>query len=196
MPTDHPVTRAAQKELTRKRIIDAVVALIEKQGQFTVAEVATRSGVSPATIYRHYPDREALLAAVAREDTYLREAQPQTMAEWRDLLLEVWRWQEQNFDRILAISSTPVGREMRAVRIRDRLPKLAESLASMGIDPNTPAGKRMLMLWLTVPSSRAFLDFREVFGLNADEASEIAAWAVTALMRATQEKWEVGHGLD
>ncbi len=196
MPFDEPVTRAGQKQLTGKRIIDAVVALIEKQGQFTVAEVATRSGISPATIYRHYPDRKALLAAVAREDTHLRDAQPQTMAEWRELLFEVWRWQEQNFDRILAVSSTPVGREMRAIRIRDRLPRLAEALASMGIDPNTPAGNRMLMLWLTVPSSRAFLDFREVFGLNADEASEIATWAVTALMRATREEWEIGHGLD
>ena len=196
MADDQPMTREKQKEHTKERILDAVATLIRQQGQFTVAQVAARSGISPATIYRHYSDRAALLAAVAREDTYLREAEPETMAEWRDLLAEVWRWQEENFDRIFAISSTPAGREMRAIRLRDRLPKLATALDSMGIDPDTPAGNRMLMLWLTVPSSGAFLDFRQVFGLEADSASQVAAWAVTALIRATKEGWEIGNGLD
>ena len=64
------MTRAEQREHTRQRIIDTVGSLIREQGQFTVAEVSERSGVSPATIYRHYPDRQALVRAVAHEDTY------------------------------------------------------------------------------------------------------------------------------
>ena len=172
MDEARPTTRAQQREHTQQRITAAVGALIQEQGQFTIAEVADRSGVSPATIYRHYPDREALVQAVAYEDTYRRDADPQTVPEWRELLHDVWRWQEENYDRVVAVSSTPAGREMRA------------------------AGRRMLLLWSIVPSSRTYLEFREVFGLDAAEGSELVTWAVTALIRATQEGWEIGDGLD
>ncbi len=196
MDEARPTTRAEQREHTQARITAAVGALIQEQGQFTIAEVADRSGVSPATIYRHYPDREALVQAVAYEDTYRRDADPQTVPEWRELLHDVWRWQEDNYDRVVAVSSTPAGREMRAARIRDRERIISQNLERLGIDPNTPAGRRMLLLWSIVPSSRTYLEFREVFGLDAAEGSELVTWAVTALIRATQEGWEIGDGLD
>lgn len=190
------MTRAEQRERTRQRIIDTVGSLIREQGQFTVAEVSERSGVSPATIYRHYPDRQALVRAVAHEDTYRRDDDPQNLAEWRELLRDVWRWQEENHDRIVAISSTPTGREMRAERIRSREPFYRAALTRLGIDPSTDEGRRMLLLWCILPSSRTYLDFREVFGLGADDASDLITWAVTALLRATQEGWEIGDELD
>lgn len=189
-------TRAAQTERTREAIVDVVVSLIEEQGHFTIAEVAQRSGISPATIYRHYPDRTALIEAVARVDQYRPDVVPQTLAEWRELIIDIWKWQEENFDRIFAISATPTGRQMRATRMRDREPFLSNRIESMGIDPESAAGRRLLLLWHTVASSRAFIDFHEVFDLDATEAAEMVGWAVTALFRATQEGWEIGDGLD
>lgn len=192
---NQPTTREEQRRATRTIILDTVAALIREQGQFTVAEVSERAGISPATIYRYYADRGALLQAAALEDTFRRDSDPEDVADWRDLLRDVWRWQEENFDRIIAVESTPTGREMRAARIRDRQPRVAELMRRAGVDPETPAGQRMLMLWLIVPSSRAFLDFREVFGVDADEGADIVSWAVTALIRATREGWEIGDGL-
>jgi len=53
----------------RKALIDAALDLIRSKGTggFTFAEAARHAGVSPAAPYRHYKDREALVADVARQ---------------------------------------------------------------------------------------------------------------------------------
>jgi AcrR family transcriptional regulator len=196
MPNPPGLSRAEQTQHTRDEILSAVVALIEEQGEFTIADVAARSSVSPATIYRHFPNRTALVEAVAREDTFMGTAAPTTIAEWRDLMIAVWKWHDENYDRIVAVSSTPVGREMRAARMSERQPRLVDLLASSGIDVQTPAGQRLVTLAMLLPSSRTFLDVREVFDLETETAVEMVTWAVTALIRATREGWEIGDGLE
>ncbi|MEC3975374.1 TetR/AcrR family transcriptional regulator [Amycolatopsis sp. H20-H5] len=51
----------------RTVLVSTSLDLIAEQGLkgFSVAEVARRAAVSPAAPYRHFPDRESLLAAVA-----------------------------------------------------------------------------------------------------------------------------------
>ena len=52
----------------RKALIDTALALIGERGPsgFAFAEVARAAGVSPAAPYRHFRDRHALVAEVAR----------------------------------------------------------------------------------------------------------------------------------
>src|SRR3989441_12396777 len=51
---------------TRAAILDAAAhALSEHGGRTSMADVAAAAGVSRATLYRYYPDREALLGALA-----------------------------------------------------------------------------------------------------------------------------------
>jgi len=53
----------------RRALIEASLALISEEGfsALTLREVARRAGVTHAAPYRHFPDKEALLAAVAEE---------------------------------------------------------------------------------------------------------------------------------
>jgi AcrR family transcriptional regulator len=53
----------------RRALIDAGLGLIEKEGAtaLSLREAARRAGVSTAAPYRHFPSREALLAAIAEE---------------------------------------------------------------------------------------------------------------------------------
>jgi AcrR family transcriptional regulator len=53
----------------RRALCDAALALVEERGPkgFTLREAAKRAGVSVAAPYRHFPDKESLLAAVAEE---------------------------------------------------------------------------------------------------------------------------------
>jgi len=53
----------------RRALLDAALALVERQGAdaLTLRAAARRAGVSQAAPYRHFRDKEALLAAVAEE---------------------------------------------------------------------------------------------------------------------------------
>ncbi|MCE9574652.1 MAG: TetR/AcrR family transcriptional regulator [Deltaproteobacteria bacterium] len=53
----------------RNALVTAALAAIAEHGaeQFTLRDAARRAGVSPAAPYRHFADRDALLAAVAAE---------------------------------------------------------------------------------------------------------------------------------
>ena len=52
---------------TRTRILDAAAALLRRHGpdKLTVVDVAKRLGMSHGNVYRHFPSKQALRAAVA-----------------------------------------------------------------------------------------------------------------------------------
>ena len=57
--------RAELEEQTRKRITESTVALHEELGpaHTTISAIAEHAGVRRSTVYRHFPDEEALYAA-------------------------------------------------------------------------------------------------------------------------------------
>ena len=57
--------RAEQEEETRQRITESAVALHEQLGpaQTSVSAIAELAGVRRSTVYRHFPDDDALFAA-------------------------------------------------------------------------------------------------------------------------------------
>jgi AcrR family transcriptional regulator len=57
--------RAQLQQETRQRIVDATIELHETIGaaQTTISEIALRAGVGRVTVYRHFPNEEALFAA-------------------------------------------------------------------------------------------------------------------------------------
>ena len=58
--------RAADASQTRRRIIEAAIALYEARGpaDTTISAVADHAGVQRLTVYRHFPDERLLLDAV------------------------------------------------------------------------------------------------------------------------------------
>ncbi len=57
--------RAELEEQTRRRITESTVALHEELGpaRTSISAVAERAGVRRSTVYRHFPDEDALFAA-------------------------------------------------------------------------------------------------------------------------------------
>ncbi len=64
-----PRKRAPQEPDVRRRILRASRILIEREGlsALSMREVARRAGVSHQAPYSHFPDREAILGALAEE---------------------------------------------------------------------------------------------------------------------------------
>ncbi|OLF16495.1 TetR/AcrR family transcriptional regulator [Actinophytocola xanthii] len=63
------VTRVETAAATRRALVDAAGALLDAGGPdaVTLREVGARAGVSRSAPYRHFADKESLLAAVATE---------------------------------------------------------------------------------------------------------------------------------
>jgi AcrR family transcriptional regulator len=77
--------RAQQQAETRRRIIEAVVALHEEVGpaRTTVVEIADRAQVSRPTVYNHFPDERSLITACSRHWS-LANPRPDTAA-WKQI---------------------------------------------------------------------------------------------------------------
>lgn len=74
----------------RVRIVAVATDIIEQQGTMaSLNEIAKRAGVGPGTLYRHFPNREALLAEVLTAWVErVRDAAAATIITTRDDLVE------------------------------------------------------------------------------------------------------------
>ena len=70
--TDAPVSQGrplrADARRNRERVLAAAAELFAEAGQAVpLDDIAARAGVGPGTVYRHFPTKEALFAAVTEE---------------------------------------------------------------------------------------------------------------------------------
>src|SRR5688500_9423780 len=75
--------RAEQQAETRRRIIEAAVALHLERGpaQTSINAIAERAGVNRVTVYRHFPDARTLLEACSAHARELNP--PPDLNRWR-----------------------------------------------------------------------------------------------------------------
>ncbi len=60
--------RTVRAERTRQALVDSLLALLDEgHVRPTAAQIAARAGVSERSVFQHFPDREALFEAVARQ---------------------------------------------------------------------------------------------------------------------------------
>jgi AcrR family transcriptional regulator len=66
--TDDATTRAARKDVVRnrERLLGAALKAVKRDGpNVPMADIAAQAGVGVATLYRHFPDRNALYSALS-----------------------------------------------------------------------------------------------------------------------------------
>ena len=83
----HTPAPAARRPLTRERILQTGLQMIDEQGleAFTMRKLAQELGVDPMSIYRHFENKDALLDGVA--DVLWSEVKlPESRVGWEALL--------------------------------------------------------------------------------------------------------------
>ncbi|WP_091079244.1 TetR/AcrR family transcriptional regulator [Microlunatus sagamiharensis] len=115
-----PLRADAARNL-RRILTAAAEAFAEQGGDVAMEEVARRAGVGVGTLYRRFPDREALVVAVVRDsfqtlvDT-MREAQQQEPRAWDALVRSMSHSQEL---RLSTPPSGPLAAPSRAALVAD-----------------------------------------------------------------------------
>src|SRR3954465_769661 len=181
--------RTEQTALTKTRIIDAVFELLAEghPAAISIPEVSRRSGVSIATIYRHFPSKEALLDATAfagvlpREELLRRDPDPDNFGPF---LESTWSDIAGIEPMIRAQFSPRLGHDVRTRRTRNRDAVGMEVLARKGFDPDREETRRLARLAGMLSSSAVYPDQLDV---PRRQAIGDLAWAVKTLADATRQ---------
>lgn len=105
--TDQPRRRGRPPSGGREAILDAALKLLREEGiaNLTSREIAARAGVSDASVYYHFGDREGLLRAAFAHGMKPLDflAQPPAGMQRSQVLAQVLTSLEQFFDDVLPI---------------------------------------------------------------------------------------------
>jgi AcrR family transcriptional regulator len=186
--------REDHRRRTRERIVRAVRELVAEEHPATVSvpAVARRAGVGVATVYRYFPNKEALLdaASVVLSDEVLdpRAAVPTTFDDLARVLPAAWR---ELAGEHLALArsqlASPVGRELRRRRWEAKQAAMRTALEQVGVDPDSVAGQRLAALADVLTSSTALLELHDKAGIPVDDAADFVLWGLQVLVAATTD---------
>ncbi len=185
--------REEQRALTRRKVLDGVLELVSDGSldDLSIPAVAQRSGVSVATIYRHFPTRDDLLTAAAAEPSRRAWTRRPTARPDDDDLTAFQRAMWHDFAHNLPLLrhqvASAAGREMRTSRLDSSRRSLADYIERQGVDPTTTAGERLISLLLLINGSLALIELHDRQGLGVDEAIDRSRWATQALIDSTRE---------
>jgi AcrR family transcriptional regulator len=198
--------REKQREETRRLIVEAVSALLA-EGEihtFSVQDVADRAGVSYASVYRHFPTREALLEGtyewasevIAAEVGETRPGRLEDLPDWIGHSLPLFERYPDVSQALLvlmgALNLQPLARRTRDELLEELVRRDAPGLSPERIRP-VAAVLRLLA------GSHAWATLRQRFGLTPDEAATALRWSLDVLVRevrAEEKRAAVGRGAD
>jgi AcrR family transcriptional regulator len=184
--------RAEAEEETRLRITEATMRLHELVGpaQTTVSAIAERAGVQRGTVYRHFPDEEALVDACSNH--WLLSNAPPDPTPWAQIedpderlrvaLSAMYAWYEQTEPMVeKLIRDAPVvpaiGRRMQARGA------LVEMLAELLMRGRRPRGARRQRVRAAIGHALGFDTWRSLVreqALSREQAVELMAALVAA----------------
>jgi AcrR family transcriptional regulator len=190
--------RDQQRELTRGLILEALAEIMAsgRFKDFTTQDVAERSGVSLATIYRHFPDRDTLLREFLRwsSDQTLRRGvtfSPNSTAEMGQAARDYYAVYEDLPDlsaamfKVYHAGDPLIDQELATLR-REKSANYERVLseACRDVDPETIRILSELLPYLA--SVRVWYIFREHSDIETAHAGEVVAWVIELVVRALQ----------
>ena len=177
--------RAEQAEETRRRILDATVRVMASGvASVSIPAVAQESGVSVATVYRHFRSKPDLLAALYPhfvQRAGLQEAPlPRTLDELRDGLRAIFARVDSYDELAHAAMTSPAADEARQATFPARL-ALTRRLAET-VEPRlSPRDRdRLARLLVVLTTSSALRVWRRHLGVSVEEAADDVDWIVRA----------------
>jgi AcrR family transcriptional regulator len=177
--------RERKKDETRARITDDVIALMA-EGRLDISHdlIAERTGIARRTVYRYFPDRQALLGAAnarVRELAGPGVRFPESEADLLGSLHDIYT----GFDRIAPITtlvrSTPQGRAMRRAQNDLRVASYRAATAD-AVKDLPPEDGQLATAMLQVLHTTPWLEMRDTWGLDGEQIARAADWAIRTLL--------------
>jgi len=182
--TSRPSLRDEQRAVTEQRIVEALLALIDEEHplEISMSAVAKRAGVSEPTLYRHFPTKRDLFAALAGYQfrTVAAGLAPASVDDIADAVRTVFRRSAAMENSVRWTLAAPDPERVPRPNVGTRLAMLRTALG----DPAGPGAENaelLLRLVLLLTSPMAWLYWKDYLGLDPDDAAATAGWAIKAL---------------
>ena len=181
-----PNLRERQKAQTHDLIVDAMVVAFARGDleKITHDALAKKTGVSRQTVYRHFPDREALMKALwARTNgRMIGVTLPTTEAELTQKLPELFASFDANADLITITQSTPQGRAFR-MSVKDKRAKdflTATADATKGLSEEQ--AKLATAIFQLMAGGHAWIEMRQQWDMTGEQMAVAVGWAMRTLL--------------
>lgn len=183
MGTTSEKKERADKLANRQKVLLAARFQFAQDGpEASMNEVARRAGVGVATLYRHFPTRDDLVAAVyaneleelgAAADDYLADLTP-------DAALTAWA------ERFLEYAATKrgLGEALRAIKDRDEIAVAPRTVLIGSLDKLLTAGRKVGTITSDATGEDILLAFAGIWTLPADDDFLPRARRIVALVLA------------
>jgi AcrR family transcriptional regulator len=183
--------RAIRADAVRGRVVDAAVAVLHAGRPLTFREVSLEADVPERTIYRHFPTRAALLAAVfewTNEQIGYQGPRPTSESALVALVRQAFREFDRHSAVVRQMLIEPDGREARLADVDERRRAATELVqnAAPGLDPTTRDRVAAAVQVLTVAAT--WQSLHEYWDHDGEEAAEISALAIELILDAARAR--------
>lgn len=178
--------RERKTQALREAVLDVLLERVKDDGFEDIAmeDLARSAGVSRRTLYRLFPNREALLAA-AGERFAGTVGMPQEIAgpdELSATFREGSRLMERRADLARALYRSSIGRGIRAGQRSRRLGVIENALRPLTAKLNEDEARRVTAVIAFLISSNTWITIQDESGLNGDEIRLGVSWAIDVLV--------------
>ncbi len=186
--------RERQSEQTREFILDALTSELAEGGlhELNIPAIARRAGVSVRTVYRYFPDRDALLdAAEERLDVTIGAPEvPRTADELPPNVEAAFREFDAHEDTLYAQWATALGRDVRARGRRRRLQAYKDALVDITSNLSRSEARAAHAVVSYLLSSLTWKTMREEFKMTGAESGKAVASALRVLIEDLRQRNE------
>ena len=179
----------ARAEVVRARVLDGVATLLDGRQELTFARVARAAGVPERTVYRHFPNRDALMAAVfawANERVGFDGTLPVTATAMTSMVERVF----PGFDTVAPVVdellATPEGRRARLAGVESRRAAAEAVVADAAPTLDAERRRRVAAVIQVLGTAATWQALRDFWDLDGVAAAAAVTTAIDLLLDAAR----------
>ena len=175
----------AKVTLVRNRVLDAVSELIAAGDDVTFAKAATAAGVPERTLYRHFPNRDALIAALfehVNRRIGFEDGPPTTAGQMTAMVQRVFPGFDTVAPVVAELLTSPEGRRARLIAVGDRRAAAAAVVADARPDLDPDPARHVAAVVQVLGTAAVWQALRDFWDMDGDEAAAAVTTVIDILL--------------